>query len=95
MFTLGDPSHPEFAGMTFSDEAMAQYPLVNGADARSAIINRGLRLTGKPELVWGWSVTTNSPYFPMWKVNTSSGTRYVTSMGQVIEDPELQAIPRS
>jgi hypothetical protein len=96
MFTLADPSHPEFAGMTVADDALAQFPLVNVAEARRAIEDQGLKLARDPELVWGWSEQTNSPYYPLWKFSTTAGvTRYVTSMGQVIEDPELQAPARS
>jgi len=96
MFTLADPAHPEFAGMTVSDTALGQYPLVSVADARKAVTGQGLTLAGEPELVWGWSTTTNSPYYPLWKVSTTDGkSRYVTSMGQVIEDLDLQATPRN
>lgn len=95
MFTLADPSHPEFAGMTVADDALAQYPLVNVAEAKKVIEGQGFRPAGEPELVWGWSEATNSPYYPIWKVPTIAGvTRYVTSMGQVIDDAELQATAR-
>lgn len=96
MFTLADPTSPEFAGMTVSDVNLPNYPLVGREEARKAVTDTGLRVTGEPELVWGWSAATNSPYYPMWKVVTGGGApRYVTSMGQVIEDPELQGSPRN
>jgi hypothetical protein len=95
MFTLADPTHPEFAGMTVSDDALGHYPLVSPGEANQALADLGLKALDQPELVWGWSVTTNSPYYPLWSVSTSGGNRFVTSMGQVIEDPELQATPRS
>lgn len=95
MFTLADPASPEFAGMTVSDVNLPNYPLVGREEARKAVTDTGLRVTGEPVLVWGWSAATNSPYYPMWKVATGGGaSRYVTSMGQVIEDPELQGSPR-
>jgi len=94
MFTLQEPQHPEFAGMTVSDEALSQYPLVNVGQARKAIVDSGLNVMGQPELVWGWSDATNSPYYPLWSVSTSGGVRFVTSLGQVIDDPQLQATSR-
>ena len=51
----------------------------------------GLVVAGEPTLVWGWSAETNSPYYPMWRTVTTSGVRYVTSTGSVLEDPEFQA----
>ena len=91
MFTLADPSHPEFAGMTYSDEALPRYPLVSASDARRLLRTSGVVASGEPTLVWGWSAETNSPYYPMWQVNTKSGTRFITSTGNVIADPEFQA----
>ena len=94
MFTLEDPAHPQFAGMTYADSALTQYPLVGAADARKLVANKRLKTAGRPELVWGWSAETNSPYYPMWKVPTTNGIRYVSSTGDVVADPGLQAPAR-
>ena len=94
MFTLEDPSHPEFAGMTYADGALSQFPLVSAADSKKLLAEKGVKATGDPQLVWGWSSSTNSPYYPMWKVATMAGSRYVTSTGQVIVNPDLQAPAR-
>jgi hypothetical protein len=85
---------PEFAGMTYSDTDLSQYPLVSPADAKKLLAENGIRALAQPELVWGWSTWTNSPFDPMWKVSTANGDRCVTSTGRVVESPELQAPAR-
>lgn len=81
--------------MTVADDALTQFPRVNVGEATKAVASQGLRVTGEPERVWGWSIETNSPYYPLWKVSTTAGVaRYATSRGKVIEDPELQATAR-
>lgn len=94
MFTLEDPAHPAFAGMTYSDEALTTYPALDRNDAVRAVKAAGHKVHGSPELVWGWSAESSSPYYPMWQVTTDSGPMFVSPSGAVLSDPGLQAPAR-
>jgi hypothetical protein len=85
MFTL-EGRRPTFAGMTYSDEALPAFPLVSGAAATRAVTAAGLRATGVPRLVWGWSDESNSPYYPFYEVVTDAGLRYVDAYGDLLTE---------
>lgn len=88
MFTLAD-GLPTFAGMTYADQALKQWPAISVGRAREAIHASGLSAVGRPQLVWGWSEESTSPYYPFYRVETDRGTRYVDSFGRVLDQVHL------
>jgi hypothetical protein len=93
MFTL-DGNRPAFAGVTSSDTAMPRYPFVTGHGATKLVEASGAIPTRDPELVWGWSTESESPYYPVYLVRTTSGDRYVDQFGEVSSALHLEGTSR-
>ncbi|MBA2557395.1 MAG: hypothetical protein H0V12_08655 [Chloroflexi bacterium] len=89
MFTLSGGA-PTFAGMTYADEPLARFPAVSPEDAAGSLAASGYVVTGAPELVWGWSDESSSPYYPFYRAATDRGLRYVDAYGDVLETIHLR-----
>ena len=92
MFIL-DGGRVTFAGMTYADRALRTYPAISARAARAAVDAAGERVTGRPELVWGWSAESRSPYYPFYRVATAAGDRFVDSHGAVHASLDLDQGP--
>jgi len=93
MFTL-EGARPAFAGLTTADTAMTKYPFVTPAEAEQVVRGSGVQAKGSPQLVWGWSAESESPYYPLYRVETTSGYRYVDQFGEITSDLSLEAPAR-
>jgi hypothetical protein len=93
MFTI-EGNRPVFAGMTHAASDLERYPVLSPTEAVQQARKAGLDVRSTPQLVWGWSIESESPYYPFYQLETTVGRRFVDQFGTVLGQLQLEAPAR-